>query len=269
MSGPAVEWAMKQELGTSAKLVLVAIAYRAGAEGTAWPSQATVARECGLSIASVKRYLHELKDTGLLSWEVRRRTGRRNDPNVYRLAFADQLPLTGEREEGVTHEPHSPSPVNGSPVHPRTPVPFTGESHSRSPVSQEQSGEPETEPATEHRGRAREAVGARSARVRAVLAALAPTGIPLTVDGPTAAAINGANAPPELVASAYAAARRRDWDPGGTGWLAGQPIRAVIERLDAFVLWQQGQQTGGKGVNGHAAGDVRRISNARFATDHP
>lgn len=48
----------------TARHVLMVLAHHANGEGKAWPSQGTLARECGLSVRAVRNALHDLDEAG-------------------------------------------------------------------------------------------------------------------------------------------------------------------------------------------------------------
>jgi predicted transcriptional regulator len=75
---------------TSARLVYLALASRADKQHNAWPSLETIARDSGLGIATVKRALSWLRETGWVTWERRSSaTGRKS--NLYTLRHTQQL----------------------------------------------------------------------------------------------------------------------------------------------------------------------------------
>lgn len=53
-----------------AKLVYLALSSRANDQMQCWPSQATIAKEAGMSVDSVTRALAELRDRNLLDFEI-------------------------------------------------------------------------------------------------------------------------------------------------------------------------------------------------------
>lgn len=85
MSHQAVGWALEQDVPNAAKFVLVALAYHADADNLAWPSHLTLARECSVSEAAIKRQLRVLVALGAISRDVRPRENRPNESNLYRL----------------------------------------------------------------------------------------------------------------------------------------------------------------------------------------
>lgn len=65
------------------------------------------------------------------------------------------------------------------------------------------------------------------------------------------AAIKHCASPPGLIAEAYAAAFRGDWDPGGTGWLLENlSVHEVIGRLAGYVASENGKANG-RGTANH------------------
>lgn len=69
-------------LGPSDKLVLFALAARADKYGNSHPKQATIARDTGLSVRTVRDSIAKAADVGLLS-----RTKRYRQSTVYSLTF--------------------------------------------------------------------------------------------------------------------------------------------------------------------------------------
>ena len=82
MSVQAISWALKQQVGNPvAKLVLIALANYADADGYCWPSQALLAAECGISLRCVRENLTRLEMVGAIDRKERRRPDgtRRSD----------------------------------------------------------------------------------------------------------------------------------------------------------------------------------------------
>lgn len=66
-----------KEISPSGKLVLLNLLERLGQNSDTWPSQATIAHDCGISERQVATSLVELRDIGFLSWK-RRGLGKSN-----------------------------------------------------------------------------------------------------------------------------------------------------------------------------------------------
>jgi hypothetical protein len=66
VSGHVVGWAFRQELTSTQKLVLVALADNAQDDGKAWPGKATIVKKTGLSRSSVYRSIEQLEEANLL-----------------------------------------------------------------------------------------------------------------------------------------------------------------------------------------------------------
>ena len=79
MSFAAQKWAMALTVGSStAKAVLLALAYYADEEGVCWPSQETLARDTEFTSRAVRTAIGKLQELGLISSEKRhRRDGSR------------------------------------------------------------------------------------------------------------------------------------------------------------------------------------------------
>lgn len=113
MSVHASAWAWKQEVDDpSTKLVLLKLADSANDDGVCWPSQRTLARECGLTERSIRYKLGKLVNLGLLKIEERRRPDGSKASNLYYLATGNELPqvpeeasFRGDRKQIAGHEP--------------------------------------------------------------------------------------------------------------------------------------------------------------------
>lgn len=75
--------------------MLLKLADQANDYGECWPAQRTIARECGMSRATVQRKLDELKDRGLLEVLLPGDHGRDHSSNVYRLVGVPQSEAGG------------------------------------------------------------------------------------------------------------------------------------------------------------------------------
>ena len=80
--------------------VLAAIGIYAGRDGTAWPSQETIARALGIERATVCRSIKRLRAGGCLD-RYRKRTPRGYFRNVYQLLYPAYVPLLAD---GATPE---------------------------------------------------------------------------------------------------------------------------------------------------------------------
>lgn len=89
MSNHVVSWAWKQDVpDPECKLILVKLADQANDDGTCWPSRETIARECSMSVSTVKRRIDVLKQLGLVRVGAQRKKKGTNTygSNVYELA---------------------------------------------------------------------------------------------------------------------------------------------------------------------------------------
>lgn len=97
-----MSWVLEHSLATGhARLVLIAIANHADAEGTqAWPAVNRLAQEAGCSRATVFRCIQGLKEIGELDWEP---GGGRTRSNYYWMpAFRNSLNLRPIPEKTVS-----------------------------------------------------------------------------------------------------------------------------------------------------------------------
>jgi len=91
-----------QEVTPKAKLVYLVIQSHTNEQGTAWPSQATIATESGLSLATVKRGLEELRKRGLVTAQERRRKDGGQTSSLYAVAM-----VAPPVDNGVDNQPPS------------------------------------------------------------------------------------------------------------------------------------------------------------------
>ena len=75
----------KHGLRPSALQVVHAIAHRIDGEFRAWPSLATLCRDTGLALATIKRALNALEAAGVITRERRRRADGSHGSTVYRI----------------------------------------------------------------------------------------------------------------------------------------------------------------------------------------
>jgi DNA-binding transcriptional MocR family regulator len=74
------------EVSTNAKMIYLCLNAHVDARMQCWPSHATLAEESGLSLATVKRALLELRNHRLVSWVKTQDHGAPgNRPNLYTL----------------------------------------------------------------------------------------------------------------------------------------------------------------------------------------
>lgn len=98
----------------------------------------------------------------------------------------------------------------------------------------------------------------KPSRVGTVVDLVKASGVPIVVTPRDGSAVKTCSANPELIAEAYSAAYRGDWDPGGNGWLRENlALHAVIGRLAGYQAERNGR-TNGKPNRG-GGGSVRHI----------
>lgn len=93
-----MNWAWRQALTPTLKLVLMALADAADDQGVCWPSVSTLAKKCTVSTRTVQRSLRYLIDSELLIAEARRRRDGSSTSNRYRLLIAGGDNLSPPRE---------------------------------------------------------------------------------------------------------------------------------------------------------------------------
>ncbi|MCC6208792.1 MAG: helix-turn-helix domain-containing protein [Gammaproteobacteria bacterium] len=104
MSIAAMNWAWRQELAPTPKLVLLSLADAADDHGVCWPSVPTVARKCRISPRTVRRIILMLVALGLLFIETRLRPNESRTSNRYVLAMrgdtVSRAPVTDDSTPG-------------------------------------------------------------------------------------------------------------------------------------------------------------------------
>lgn len=79
-------WMMRdQTISGHAKLVYLSLNSRTARHAVSWPSHALIARECGISVTTVKTALNELKALGVVRWEKQIRDDGGASSNRYYL----------------------------------------------------------------------------------------------------------------------------------------------------------------------------------------
>lgn len=103
MSFQAMTWATEQELKANEKIVLVMLANRCNHDtGRCDPAHKRLARECGMSLSTLKRCIEKLETAGLLTIEHRELNGV-SLPNQYHLHLdvSSQRPPPVQKKTGV------------------------------------------------------------------------------------------------------------------------------------------------------------------------
>jgi len=115
-----MNWAWRQALTPTLKLVLMALADAADDQGVCWPSVSTLATKCTVSTRTVQRSLRALIDSRLLIAEARRRRDGSSISNRYRLLLAGGDNLSPPHEIGDTRPGHGCRGDSDVPVTPGT-----------------------------------------------------------------------------------------------------------------------------------------------------
>lgn len=198
----------------------------------------------------VNRYLDDLAETGFIErYEVDGQAliqvvkfRKHQTPHIKEAAST--LPPTGEHRAGTVQAPEehrasTPLTVMGNRNSNGLLVPG-GAGGQRDPEPIE--GAPSAAPKTEVSARA----SPKPNRLTAVIDLVQAAGVPITATDRDGKAIKGCSASPEDIATAYVAAFRGDWDPGGNGWLQGNlALHVVIARLAGYQASKQPSQRTG------------------------
>ena len=96
-----MNWAWRQALTPTLKLILMALADAADDQGVCWPSVSTLAKKCTVSTRTVQRSLRVLIHSGLLIAETRQRRDGSSTSNRYRLLIVggDNLSPPSEADD--------------------------------------------------------------------------------------------------------------------------------------------------------------------------
>jgi hypothetical protein len=91
MSVTVMAWAWKQDLTSTEKIVLVALADRADDDGLCWPGHKSLSTKCGLNRRTIVRVVDRLANKGLISIERRHREDGSLMSNRYVLHVNDMV----------------------------------------------------------------------------------------------------------------------------------------------------------------------------------
>ena len=117
-----MNWAWKQALAPTPKLILMALADTADDRGICWPSVPTLAQKCTVSPRTVQRVIRALANKGLMVAEPRFRPDGSCSSNRYRLRIEGGDKMSPAPDRGDTPPRH---PCQGPPdtdVTPRTTI---------------------------------------------------------------------------------------------------------------------------------------------------
>ena len=84
MSFRAISWAFAQNIPGSEKLILLSLANRSDDKGDCWPSMSTIAKDAGVSRATVLRMVSKLERRNLIFLE-RRLSEHGKSSHIYTL----------------------------------------------------------------------------------------------------------------------------------------------------------------------------------------
>ena len=124
MSIAAMNWAWRQCVPSTPKLVLLALADAADDEGRCWPSVATLSIKASASTRTVRRAIQILIDQCLITVEPRYRLDGSCSSNVYRLTMqgGDKLsPPPDRADRGPGHGCQGPPDTNRTQKEPPQP----------------------------------------------------------------------------------------------------------------------------------------------------
>lgn len=113
-----MNWAWRQKLSPTPKLILMALADAANDTGVCWPSVSTLATKCCVSVRTVRRVLQKLVERGLMISEQRYRGDGCCASNRYRLLLerGDKLsPAPDECDTTPCHGCEGPTDAGGIP----------------------------------------------------------------------------------------------------------------------------------------------------------
>src|SRR5262245_13821614 len=116
MANDAIDWALRQAVNATLKLVLFVLANRADSEGTCFPSLSTISRETSLARSTVVTSLKRLESLGLL-----RRRKRPYQSTIYTLLTSPPAGLVREPDQSaiktrVVRQPDQSSPGHALPI---------------------------------------------------------------------------------------------------------------------------------------------------------
>lgn len=107
MNEQAIRWAWCQNLPSTHKLVLLALAHLADAAGLCSPSISSLAALCSVSTRTVRRVLRDLEADSLLAVQARLRTAGSTTSNQYALCMTGGHPVSPSPDFHVISPDHS------------------------------------------------------------------------------------------------------------------------------------------------------------------
>lgn len=117
-----MNWVWRQNLPSTVKLVLLALADVADDEGICWPSVATIAVKASVTTRTVRRAMETLINHQLLTAETRHRSDGSCSSNRYRLLMEGGDRLSGAPDEGDSTPGHGCQGDPDTSVIPRTTI---------------------------------------------------------------------------------------------------------------------------------------------------
>ena len=121
MSVKVMSWVWDQDLPTTKKMLLLAIADHCDDDGdNAWPSKARLSKKVGINASYIRRLLRELEDDGWLVTQTQRggtlQTATDKRPNLYRINIERGAP----QDPPVAKRGALQVPPRGAPQYPLT-----------------------------------------------------------------------------------------------------------------------------------------------------
>lgn len=112
MSIQAITWALKTDLPTGRKFVLVALANYVDQDNRCWPSQSRLAADTGMDERTVRRHLKTLEEAGILQREHRSKSDGTRNSDIITINLAS-CPLVDEPTGQFVQ--NQPDTVSGKP----------------------------------------------------------------------------------------------------------------------------------------------------------
>jgi DNA-binding MarR family transcriptional regulator len=99
MSIDAMQWALRQPLSGCQKFVLFMLSYHANQSRQCWPGLDTIAKECGISRATVICHINEISRLKLISKKHRHDNRGYRRSTMYTLHLDDNVEIQGKKSQ--------------------------------------------------------------------------------------------------------------------------------------------------------------------------
>lgn len=120
-----IAWALKRDIPTGPKFVLVALANRANQDGECWPSQKDLAKQTSMTDRSIRRHIEWLVSRGIITKSRRRRRDGSFTSDLFKINSGSSRKMNQGKDcppENLSGGQNVPSPPEKLSGHEPSPV---------------------------------------------------------------------------------------------------------------------------------------------------